>query len=86
MPDTRRPDLRNAFAESVLRAASRTGSPVRMARAAIVPPNAPMPTISICILKPPRWQSYPVFDRMTIENDIQHLYWPILLRKGGQEF
>jgi hypothetical protein len=27
MPDTRRPDLRNAFAESVLRAASRTGTP-----------------------------------------------------------
>src|SRR4029077_4098806 len=54
MPDTRRPDLRNASAESVLRAASRTGSPVRMARAAIVPPNAPMPTISICILEPPR--------------------------------
>ena len=68
MPDTRRPDLRNASAESVLRAASRTGSPVRMARAAIVPPNAPMPSISICILKPPRWPSCPVFDRMTIES------------------
>src|SRR5215470_3429036 len=49
MPDTRRPDLRNASAESVLRAASRTASPVRMARAAIVPPNAPTPTISIRI-------------------------------------
>src|SRR5262252_8601107 len=54
MPDTRRPDLRNSSAESVLRAASRTGSPVRMARAAMVPPNAPMPTISIRILEPPR--------------------------------
>src|SRR5258708_3270800 len=54
MPDTRRPDLRNAFAESLLRAASRTGSPERMARAAMVPPSAPTPTISICILKPQR--------------------------------
>src|SRR5262249_42779598 len=53
MPNTRRPDLRNASADSVLRAASRTGSPVRMARAAIVPPSAPMPTISIRTLKPP---------------------------------
>src|SRR4029077_335926 len=60
--------MRNAFAESVLRAASLTGSPARMARAAIVPPNAPMPTISICILKPPRWPSCPVFDRMTIDS------------------
>jgi hypothetical protein len=83
MPDTRRPDLRNAFAESVLRAASRTGSPVRMARAAIVPPNAPMPTISICILKPPRWQSCPVYDRMTIENDNQFL---LLGRLFGKVF
>src|SRR6266478_185220 len=49
MPDTRRPDLRSTSADSVLRAASRTGNPARRARAAIVPPNAPMPTISICI-------------------------------------
>src|SRR5579859_4591227 len=54
MPDTRRPDLRSTLADSVLRAASRTGNPARRARAAIVPPNAPMPTISIRIVKPPR--------------------------------
>lgn len=32
MPDTRRPDLRSASAESVLRAANRTGNPARRAR------------------------------------------------------
>src|SRR5690349_3459580 len=50
MPDTRRPDLRSTSADSVLRAASRTGNPARMARVAIVPPNAPRPTISICMV------------------------------------
>src|SRR5580698_5328999 len=83
MPDSRRPELCSASAESVLRAASRTGSPARMARAAIVPPNAPMPTISICISKPPRLQSCPVYDRMTIENDNQLL---LLGRLFGKVF
>src|SRR5689334_6931091 len=49
MPDTRRPDWRSTFADSALRAASRTGNPAHRARAAIVPPNAPIPTISTCI-------------------------------------
>src|SRR5690348_5644681 len=53
MADTRRPDRRSTSADSALRAASLTGNPAWRARAAIVPPNAPMPTISICICGSP---------------------------------
>src|SRR5207244_11166264 len=53
MPDTRRPDLLKISTDSVLRAASRTGSPARMARAAMVPPSAPIPTINTFISSHP---------------------------------
>jgi hypothetical protein len=53
MPDTRRPDDRSTLADSAVRVASQTGSPALTARVAIVPPNAPIPTIRIRI----RWFS-----------------------------
>jgi hypothetical protein len=49
MPDTRRPDDRSPRADSAVRVASQTGIPALTARVAIVPPNAPIPTISIRI-------------------------------------
>jgi len=54
MPDTRKPDDRRRLADSAVRVASRTGTPALTARVAMVPPNAPIPAISVRIRAPPR--------------------------------
>src|SRR3954470_16039960 len=48
-PETRRPEDRSSRAVAAVRVASETGIPAASARVAMVPPKAPMPTISVRI-------------------------------------